>query len=34
MQHRGTILDRHLPALAEFEANAFLDDLAIPDDPD
>ena len=34
MRHRGKIRDRHLPAMEEFEANAFLDYLAIPDDPD
>ena len=34
MQHKGRILDRTLPAMEEFEANAFLDDLAISDDPE
>ena len=34
MQHKGKILDRTLPAMDEFEANAFLDDLAISDDAD
>lgn len=34
MQHKGKILDRTLPAMDEFEANAFLDDLAISEDAD
>jgi|TARA_B110000438_G_scaffold151369_1_gene145449 hypothetical protein len=34
MRHRGKILDRTLPAMEEFQAHAFLDDIAISDDPD
>ena len=34
MQHKGKILDRTLPAMDEFEASAFLDDLAISEDAD
>ena len=34
MQHKGNILGRELPAMDEFEANAFLDDFAVSEDPD
>ena len=34
MQPKGSIIGRDLPAMDEFEANAFLDDFAVSDDPD
>ncbi len=34
MQFKGSIKGRELPAMDDFEANAFLDDFAISDDAD
>ena len=34
MQHKGKILGRELPPMEEFEANAFLDDFVVSEDPD
>ena len=34
MQHKGTILGRALPPMAEFAANAFLDQFVVSEDPD
>ena len=34
MQSKGSIIGRDLPAMDEFDANAFLEDFAVSDDPD
>ena len=34
MQHKGKILGRGLSPMEEFEANAFLDDFAVSEDPE
>ena len=34
MQHKGKILGRELPAMDEFDANAFLEDFVVSEDPD
>jgi len=34
MQHKGKILGRELPPMEDFEANAFLDDFVVSEDPD
>ena len=34
MQHKGKVLGRELPPMEEFEANAFLDDFVVSEDPD
>ena len=34
MHHKGKILGRELPRMEEFEANAFLDDFVVSEDPD
>ena len=34
MHHKGKILRRELPRMEEFEANAFLDDFVVSEDPD
>ena len=34
MQFKGSIKGRELPAMDEFDANAFLDDFAVSEDPD